>query len=162
MFSTPEFWVFVAFALFLAFFGKRGLVFLTHFLDEHRQKIARQLDEAQRLHDEALSLLNTYKRKHEEALEQANNIMALAEKEALEFRKSSEQGFEKLFAQKEKALLERIALETEKTKTKLKNQAADEAFAIVERTLSRDPKQQKKLTRVALKEIQDLDLGGRE
>ena len=159
MFSTPDFWVFIAFILFIGFFGKRGLVFLTQLLDQHRQKIAQQLEEAQRLHDEALSLLKTYKKKHEAALEQANTIMALAEKEALEFRKSSEQGFEKLLAQKEKALLERIAIETEETKSKLRNQAADEAFAIVERTLSKDLKERKKLTKASLKEMAGLDLG---
>ena len=159
MFSTAEFWVFIAFVLFIGLFGKRGLAFLTQLVDQHRQKIAQQLDEAQRLHDEASSLLNSYKKKHEDALEQANSIIASAEREALEFRKSSDHEFEKLLAQKEKALLERIARETEETKSKLRQQAADEAFAIVERVLSKDPEQQKKLTKASLTEIGKLNLG---
>jgi F-type H+-transporting ATPase subunit b len=158
MFATPEFWVFIAFILFVALFGKRGTVFLTQLLDQHRFKVTQQLDEAQRLHDEALSLLNSYKKKNEEALEQASNIMASAEKEALAFQKSSEVEFQKLLAQKEKALLERIVLETEATKSKLRNQAADEALAIVENLLSKDSKQREKLTKASLKEISDLDL----
>lgn len=159
MFSTPEFWVFISFVLFVGFFGKRGAVFVTQRLDQHHQKITQELDEAQRLHDEALSLLNSYKKKHEEALEQANKIMALAEKEALAFKKSSEEEFKKRLAQKEKALLERIALETEEAKSKLRDQAAEEAFAIVEGLLSKDPKECKKLTKASLKEISTLDLG---
>lgn len=162
MFSTPEFWVFIAFVLFIGFFGKRGALFLVQLLEQHRQKITQQLDEAQRLHDEALSLLNSYKKKHEDALEQASNIMSLAKKEALAFQKSSEEEFQKLLAQKEKALLERIALETEETKSKLRDQAADEAFAIVEDLLSKNLKERKKLTAASLKEISTLDLGARK
>jgi len=158
MLSTPDFWVFVAFVLFLGFFGKRGLVFLIKLLDEHRQKITHQLDEAQRLHDEALSLLNSYKRKHEETLTQAKEIMASAERDALALKKSSEHEFEKLLAHKEKALLERIAIETEETKSKLRAQAADEALALVEDFLSKNPEERKELTKASLKEIATLDL----
>lgn len=158
MFSTPEFWVFIAFLLFLGLFGKRGLDFLTQILDQHREKIAHQLEEAQRLHDEALSLLNSYKKKHEEALVEATEIISLAKKEALEFKKSSEHEFEKLLAQKEKAFLERIAIETDEAKSKLRNQAADEALKIVEHVLLKDPEQREKLTKASLKEISGLNL----
>lgn len=158
MFSTPDFWVFIAFVLFLGFFGKRGLAFLSQLLDEHRQKISQQLEEAQRLHDEALSLLNSYKKKHEDALEQATNIMESAKKDALAFQKSSELEFQKLLENKEKDLVERIALETEETKSTLRDQAADEAFAIVEHILLNDPKQREKLTKAALKEMAGLAL----
>lgn len=158
MFTTPEFWVCIAFVLFIGLFGKRATVFITQILDQHRQKIAQQLDEAQHLHNEALKLLNAYKKKHEEALEQVSNIMASAEREALAFQKSSEDEFQKVLIQKEKALLERIALEVEATRSMLRNQAADEALAIVERVLSEDPNQRKKLTKASLKEMSDVDL----
>lgn len=156
MLSTPEFWVFIAFVLFLGLFGKRGFVFLTQSLDKHSQKIALQLEEAQRLHDEALSLLNSYKKKHEEALVEAAKIISFAEKEALEFKKSSKHEFEKLLAQKEKAFLERIAVATEETKSKLKNQAADEALSIVENVLAKNPKERQELTKSSLKDISSL------
>lgn len=158
MFSTPEFWVFVSFVLFIGLFGKRGLAFISQLLNEHRQKITQQLEEAQRLHDEALSLLNSYKKKHEEAVEHAKKMVAFAEQEALDFKKSSEEEFKKLLTQKEKALLERIHLETEITKSTLRKQAADEAFVIVEDLLSTDTKERKKLTKAALKEISGLKL----
>ena len=158
MFSTPDFWVFIAFILFLCLFGKRGFVFLTQYLDQHRQKIAHQLEEAQRLHDEALSLLNSYKEKHEGALVQAKQIMASAERDALVLKNSREQDLEKLLAHKEKVLLERIAIETEEMKSKLKEQAIEEALALVEERLSKNLKEKKKLTKASLKEISALDL----
>lgn len=158
MFSTPEFWVFISFLLFIALFGKRGFYFISQMLQEHRQKVTQQLEEAQRLHDEALSLLNSYKKKHKEAIEHTERMIAFAKKEAEDYKKTSEAEFKKLLAQKEKALLERIALETAETKAKLRKQAADEAFMIVENLLSQDSKERKKLTKAALKDMTAMNL----
>ncbi len=158
MFSTPEFWVCIAFFLFLGAVGKRAYHFLVATLDWHRQKVTQQLEEAQRLHDEALSLLNSYKEKHEEALEQAGKIISFAEAEAQEFKNSTEQEFKKFMTQKEHLLLERIANEKEEAKAKLKEQVADEALKIVERVLSKETKEKKKLTTAALKEVTQASL----
>ena len=156
MLMTPDFWVFIAFVLFIGGIGKKALSFLRQSLDEHSYKVAHQLEEAQRLHDEALKLLNSYKTKHKEAIEQANKIIAFAESEALEFKKTSEQAFEKLVLQKENALRERLAIENEEAKTKLQKQAVDEAFAIVERVLLKEQKLKENLTKSSLKKISTL------
>lgn len=158
MFSTPDFWVLISFVFFLGLFGKRGLAFLRQALDQHRQKVTQQLDDAQRLHDEALSLLNSYKKKHEEALIQAKDVIATAEKDAFAFKKSSEEEFEKFLAHKEKAFLERMAIEEEETKAKLRSEAADEALALVQDILSKNPQERKELTKTSLKEIASLRL----
>jgi F-type H+-transporting ATPase subunit b len=158
MFSTPEFWVFIAFVLLVGGLGKRGFAFATQTLDDHRKKVIHQLNEAQRLHDEALSLLNSYKKKHEDALEQAAKIISYAEHEAQEFKKSSEQELEIFIHQKEKALLDRIALEKEETKSKLRQQVVDEALKIVEEFLSSEKKEREKLTKASLKDIPNLFL----
>lgn len=155
---TPDFWVFIAFVLFIGGIGKKALSFLKQSLDEHSYKVAHQLEEAQRLHDEALKLLNSYKIKHKDAIEQANKIIAFAESEALEFKKTSEQAFEKLVLQKESALRERLAIENEEAKTKLQKQAVDEAFAIVERILLKEQKLKENLTKSSLKKISTLTI----
>lgn len=155
-YSTPEFWVFIAFVLFFGAVGKRVFAFLTQSLDEHSRKVAHQLEEAQRLHDEALSLLNSYKKKHKDAIEQAAKIVAHAEAEALEFKKSSEQEFKKFMANKEKALTERLAIAKEEAKNKLRQQAVDEALTIVENLLSKHPKEKKKFTDASLEEVSRL------
>ncbi len=156
MFSTPEFWVFIAFVLLIASFGKRAYIFVTQTLDQHSQKVTDQLAKAESLHDEAQSLLNSYKKKHEEALEQANKIIAYAEREALELKQTSERELEKFIAQKEKALHERMNIEREEMKAKLISEATDEALKIVERVLAKSPADLKTLTEASLKEVAKL------
>lgn len=158
MFSTPEFWVLIAFLLLLGGIGKRAFVSLTKTLDDHRQKIAQQVEEAQRLHDEALSLLHSYKKKSQEAEKQAEQIISFAEAEAKEFKKTSEGDFKKFMVQKEKALLERLNIEKEETKSKLIQEATEKALSLVEQFLAKAPKEKKKLTHTALKEMRALPL----
>lgn len=158
MFKTPEFWVLIAFVLFLLAFGKKIWAFLIQSLDEHRNKISRQLEEAERLHDEALSLLEAYKQKHEEALKQAAEIIAFAEEEALTLKKEKEREFDHFMKQREKALLQRMENEKEETKAAFRQQILEEAIAHVERFLEAQKDEKKKLTDNALKEITDISL----
>lgn len=158
MLSTPDFWVFIAFVLFIGTMGYKIFAFLIKALDNHRQKTVHRLEEAQRLQDEALSLLNTYKKKHEEALEHAAKIIRFAEAEALKYKKASESEFEVFLAQKEKALLERITIETEEARAKLLNQITNEALALVEDKLLKDKTVKETLTKASLQEISTLTL----
>lgn len=162
MFSTPDFWVFVAFILFLCVFGKRAFSAWKASLEKHTQNIADQLDEAQELHDEALSLLNTYKKKHADALVQAQQMISAAEAEAMAFKESSAAEFKKLLDQKENALRERMAIKTEEIKTQLKNQAVDDALVIVKKVLAKEKKEGVSLTQKSLKEVSLLPLTSEE
>lgn len=156
MFKTPEFWVLIAFVLFLLAFGKRIWAFLTQSLDEHRNKISRQLEEAERLQDEALNLLEAYKQKHEEVLSQAAEIIAYAEEEAHALKKEKEREFDHFMKQREKALLQRMENEKEETKAVFRKQILEEAIVHVERFLAAQKDEKKKLTENALKEIMDI------
>jgi len=158
MFKTPEFWVLISFVLFLLVFGKKIWAFLTQSLDEHRHKVSRQLEEAQRLQEEALGLLEAYKQKHEEALKQAAEIIAFAEEEALTLKKEKEREFDHFMKQREKALLERMANEKEETKAAFRKQILEEAIAHVERFLETQKDEKKQLTQSSLKEITDISL----
>lgn len=158
MFKTPEFWVLIAFVLFLLVFGKKIIGFLTQSLDEHRKKVSRQLEEAERLHDEALNLLEAYKQKHAEALKQAAEIIAFAEEEALTLKKEKEREFDHFMKQREKALLERMENEKEETKEAFRKQILEEAIVHVERFLEAQKDEKKKLTESALKEIMGVSL----
>lgn len=158
MFKTPEFWVLIAFVLFLIVFGKKIMGFLTQSLDEHRNKISRQLEEAKRLHDEALSLLEAYKQKHAEALKQAAEIIAFAEEEALALKKEKEREFDHFMKQREKTLLERMENEKEETKAVFRKQILEEAITYIERFLEAQKDEKKELTENALKEITNISL----
>lgn len=156
MFGSAEFWVLMAFIIFLGIFGKKAFAFMIQAIDEYRNKVAGQLDEAQRLHDEAQSLLQSYQKKHDEAVEQAKKIISFAEEEAKEFKRASEAEFERFMKSKEKALLERMAVEREEVISHLRKQALNEAISIIEEKLSKNKNARNKLTEASLKEISEL------
>lgn len=83
MFATAEFWVAVSFFAFvglIVYYKVPGLV--TAALDKRAQDIAKELDEARRLREEALALLVSYQRKQTEAMKEAEGIVAQAKLEA--------------------------------------------------------------------------------
>ena len=82
MFSEPEFWVAVAFVIFVAALWKKGKAMLTGALDERAETIRREIEAATKLRAEAEATLADYKRKHAEALKEAEEILAHAKAEA--------------------------------------------------------------------------------
>ena len=98
--STPEFWVAVSFFIFLGalfYFGVHKKV--ATLLDARAAQIAKELEEARRLREEAEKVLADYRRKQSEAASEADSIIALAAKEAellaAETRKSVKEHFER-------------------------------------------------------------------
>lgn len=98
--STPEFWVAVSFFLFLGavfYFGVHKKV--ASALDARAAAIAKELDESRRLREEAEKVLADYRRKQGEAAKEADNIIALAAKEAealaAETRRSVKEHFDR-------------------------------------------------------------------
>jgi len=83
MFSDPTFWVAVAFVMFVA-----GLVYLkvpgmvTKALDDRADRIRTELEEAQRLREEAQAMLADYQRKQREMENEAKSIIEQAKEEA--------------------------------------------------------------------------------
>jgi F-type H+-transporting ATPase subunit b len=83
MFGQAETWVAVAFVLFVAL-----LIYLkvpakvTAMLDDRAARIAKELAEAKRLREEAQALLDEYKKKRVQAEKDAEDIVALARREA--------------------------------------------------------------------------------
>jgi F-type H+-transporting ATPase subunit b len=82
MFSEPEFWVLVAFVVFVAAVGGKAYKAITQRLDERAAKIKGELDEAVRLREEAQALLASYQRKQRDAAAEAEAIVARAGAEA--------------------------------------------------------------------------------
>ena len=98
--STPEFWVAVSFFLFVAL-----VIYLSAHkkiasaLDARAASIAKELDEARRLRQEAEQVLADYRRKEGHAAKEAEGIVSLASKEAeilaAETRRSMKEHFER-------------------------------------------------------------------
>ena len=74
-----EFWVAAAFVIFLGVLGYfRVHKLILRSIDERRERIKAELDDARRLKSEAEALLAQYKRKQQEAEREAQAIVASA------------------------------------------------------------------------------------
>ena len=77
-----SFWVGAAFVLFFAIFGRKLWRFAADRLDRRARAVRDEIEEAERLRDEAQNLLATYQRRQREAAREADAIVAHAREEA--------------------------------------------------------------------------------
>ena len=83
MLATPEFWVAVAFFLFLALVWKvGGFTSMMKAIDGRGLRVQAELDQARRLREEAAALLADYKRRQIEVEREAEALVANARDEA--------------------------------------------------------------------------------
>lgn len=133
-----EFWVLVAFVIAIAFLVYKAKDIITAALDARAAKIKAELDEAQRLREEAQAKLAEYQRKQRDALKEAADIVAHAKAEA---ERTAAQGARDLVAaieRRKRMALEKIALAEAKALTEVRNHAVDLAIAALGRVLAQD------------------------
>ena len=83
MLGMAEFWVAVAFVLFVAILVYYKVpALIAKALDDRADAIRQELDEARRLREEAQSLLADYQKKHRNVGKEAEDIITLARREA--------------------------------------------------------------------------------
>ena len=83
MLLEAEFWVAVAFFIFMGIAWKAGAFSaMTKGLDGRANRVRHELDEAKRLREEAATVLADYKRRRAEAEKEAEAIIASAREEA--------------------------------------------------------------------------------
>src|SRR6266849_6390007 len=82
LFADPEFWVLVAAVIFVAGIWKPARKAVLGALDERGERIRAELDEAQKLREEAEQLLAQYQQREREAAAEAEAIVARAREEA--------------------------------------------------------------------------------
>ena len=83
-------WVAVGFVVFVALVWRKVGAVLSGMLDERSAKIQADLDEAQKLRNEALAELRDYQRLHREAAEEAKAILQSAEATAQRIRETAQ------------------------------------------------------------------------
>ncbi len=108
MFQDPTFWVLVAFIIFFALLGKPMVGMATAALDKRADKITADLDEAERLREEAQDLLASYQKKQRDAARDAEEIVAAAKEEAERIAKHGEERLTETLARREKQAMDRI------------------------------------------------------
>jgi F-type H+-transporting ATPase subunit b len=137
MFDTPEFWVAVAFVIFigvLVYVGAHTMI--VDALDERSARIKAELDEARRLKEEAKALLAEYERKKGEAEQEAAGIIASAKAEADRLAVEAKTKSEEFLARRTKMAETKIAQAEAQAVADVRNAAAEAAVAAAERVLT--------------------------
>ncbi|MBI1778245.1 MAG: F0F1 ATP synthase subunit B [Proteobacteria bacterium] len=136
MFSEPEFWVAVAFVLFVALVGRPGARFITTALDDRATAIRQEIEAASRLRAEAEATLADYKKKHAEALQEAAAILAHAKSEARRLQAEAGEQAELRLKRREAQAHEKIAQAEAQALKEVRDLAVDLAVAATRRVLA--------------------------
>jgi F-type H+-transporting ATPase subunit b len=129
MFKTAEFWVAVSFFIFVGLLIWKGVPgMITSALDARADKIKAQLDEAQKLREEAQILLAEYERKRKDAEKEAQSIVDQAEKEAESFAVEARVKLKDSMARRTKMAEDKIAQAEAQAVKEVRAAAADLAI----------------------------------
>ena len=134
--TEPHFWVNVAFVIFVLVAGPKLWKMLTTGLDRRSMRIKAQLDEAQKLRDEAQALLNEYQRRQKEAAQEAEGIVAAAKESAEHHTKDALAALEASMARREKLALEKIAQAEIHATAEVRREAVEVATAATRKLLA--------------------------
>jgi F-type H+-transporting ATPase subunit b len=133
-----EFWVFIAFVVALAIVVWKAKGVVAGALDQRATKIKAELDEAQRLREEAQGKLAEYQRKRRDALKEAEAIMAQAKGEAERAAAQGERDIAAAIERRKRMALEKIALAESKALAEVRNSAVDLAIGALGKVLADD------------------------
>lgn len=127
--ENPHTWVYLAFFIFVALAGPKIWKALAQMLDRRSLTIKSDLDEAQKLKDEAQALLAEYQRKQRDAMREAEEIISNAKSLAQRQIKDAGKKLEENLARREKASLEKIAQAEAQALAEVRREAVDVATA---------------------------------
>jgi F-type H+-transporting ATPase subunit b len=136
MFEDPEFWVALAFVIFIGIlikFGVPKMVFSS--LDDRSDRIKQALDEAHRLRSEAQAVLTQYQKKREEAEKEAQAIIVSARVEAERLAGEAKGKVEEFIARRTKMAESKIAQAEAQALADVRAAAADASVAAAESIL---------------------------
>jgi F-type H+-transporting ATPase subunit b len=137
MFHDPTFWVLVGFVAFFALIfwlkvpGKLGTQ-----LDERAAKIRQELEQAEKLHQEAQHLFAEYQRKQRNALNEAAEIVAAAEAEAKALIKQTEAELAASLERRRKQAEDKIAQAEKLAVQEVRDTAVEVAIAAAGQVLT--------------------------
>ncbi|WP_375157507.1 ATP F0F1 synthase subunit B [Bradyrhizobium sp. RDT46] len=143
MVFEPEFWVAVAFVILMVVFGYLG-VFKTAMtaLDHRAARIKAELDDAQRLKQEAAKVLADYKARTASAEREAAEIIANARSEAERIATDAKAKVEDFVARRTKTAESKIALAEAQALADVRAAAAEAAVQAASTILSQSVKGQ--------------------
>lgn len=135
IFHSAEFWVAVSFLVFVVAVFKPAKRILTSALDQRIAQIRADVEEAQRLREEAQVALATYQRRQREALHEAEKIIAHAREEAQRARERAEAELEEVIRRREQQAADKIAQAEAAALDEIRDRAVELAIAATARIL---------------------------
>ena len=136
-----EFWVAVAFVIFLGVLGYVGVHRkIIDALDQRAARIKAELDEARRLREEAARLLAEYQRKQSEAQREADAIVTEARAEAERVASEAHAKVEEFVARRTAIAETKIGQAEAQALAEVRAAAADAAVAAAEQVLTQTAK----------------------
>ncbi|HKF70929.1 MAG TPA: F0F1 ATP synthase subunit B [Stellaceae bacterium] len=128
IFHDPELAVAVAFVIAIVLVSKKVWQALSSLLDERAAKIKAELDEAQKLKDDAQKTLGQFQRKQRDALQEAQAIVAHAREDAVRFAERAKRDLEAAIDRRQRLAAEKIALAEAKALAEIRNAAVEIAI----------------------------------
>lgn len=122
-------WTGLSLIILLLIVGRRGWATVTQMLDKRADTIRNELEEAQKLREEAQTALATYQRKQRDAMGEAEAIIAHARDEAERIRKDSMAAVEQTLERREGQAMDRIAQAEQQATAEVRGTAVDIAVA---------------------------------
>jgi F-type H+-transporting ATPase subunit b len=136
MFYEAEFWVAVAFVIFLFALVRLGAHrTVVGALDDRRARVQAELDEARRLRTEAQALLAEYQRRQKEAEQEAQALIRSAEAEGERLQAEARAKVEEFVARRTKMAENKIAQAEAQALAEVRNSATEAAIAAAEKIL---------------------------
>jgi len=136
MLHDPTFWVALAFIVLMVFAAKPVARILATALDDRADTIKAQLDEAEKLREEAQELLASYKRKQQEAEEEAAKILQRAKDEAARLEAKSKDDLVIALKRREAAATARIAQAEASAVAEVQSYATNVAMSAAQQLMS--------------------------
>lgn len=155
MFQSADFWVALAFIIFVAIAFKPGRKAILSMLDDRAERIRTELDEAQRLREEAQALLAGYQRRQRDALKEAEAIVAHAREEAERLRTKATTELEDSLRRREAQAMDKIAQAEAAAVQEVRNLTVDIAISASGQILAQriDDKQSARLVDEAIRNL---------
>ena len=136
IFHDPELAVAVAFVIAIVLVSRRVWQTLAEMLDARAAKIKVELDEAQKLKDDAQKTLGQFQRKQRDALQEAEAIVAHAREEAARLAERANRELEAAIERRQRLAVEKIALAEAKALAEVRGAAVDIAMSAARRVIA--------------------------
>ena len=141
MLQEAEFWVALGFFVFVGLLGYLGVHrMIAKTLDERAGRIKAELDEARKLKDDAAQLLADYRRKRDQAENEAQEIIAGAKAEAERLAAEAKVKIEEFVARRTKMAETKIAQAEAQAAADVRSAAAEAAVTAAAKVLSEETK----------------------